>query len=128
MAAEFQVQSLFDDLPPAKPTPAPGISQARDTGQDSYFNTTRQTGDQLAQYREQAATQESVIIQFFREHPHSAYTPSDLSKLLPRAPLTSIRRAVTNLTRQGLLEKTTSQKAGIYNRPEHKWRLRKEAA
>lgn len=128
-AAEMLVQPLFADLPPAKSDPAPGASQARrDIGQKSYFNTTGQTGDQLAEYRERAATQEAVILQFFQEHPRNTYTPSDLTKLLPRAPLTSIRRAVTDLTRQGLLEKTTSQKNGIYNRPEHKWRLKEGVA
>jgi len=116
---------LFPDTPPAPAAPVPAKPR-RQVSAGSFYNTTGVTGNQLQQYRQQAESQESVILQFFLEHPHSAYTPSELSKLLPRAPLTSIRRAVSDLTREGLLEKTTAQKNGIYNRPEYKWRLHPE--
>lgn len=116
---------LFADSPPAPV--AQGAVKRRSlvpTGTDSFFNTTRITGDELATYRRQAVTQETVIAEFFRQRPGRLFTPSDLSSLLPRAPLTSIRRAVSNLTAQGLLEKTAHKRPGTFNRPEHAWRLK----
>ena len=38
-------------------------------------------------------------------------------------PLTSVRRAVTNLTNRGDLVKTDKQVKGPYGRPEYQWRL-----
>lgn len=104
---------LFEDLPPAP----------EKTGQEAYFNTTKAKGDELATYRRKAAGQETVIAEFFKQRPGRMFTPSDLSALLPRAPLTSVRRAISNLTAAGLLEKTEIKRPGVFNRPEHAWRL-----
>lgn len=105
---------LFADLPPA----------AEKTGQASYFNTTKAKGDELARYRSQAATQEEVIAEFFKQRPGRMFTPSELSALLPRAPLTSVRRAISDLTARGLLTKTDEKRPGVFNRPEHAWQLK----
>jgi len=112
-AAQY-TPDLFADAPvaPAK------------TRQDGYFNTTSARGDELAMYRLRAGTQEAVIATFFRQRPGRLFTPSELSALLPRAPLTSVRRAVSNLTSQGLLVKTDKKRPGVFNRPEHAWRLK----
>lgn len=117
--------------PPQPVAPAPGASQARAAtrvGRDSYFNTTGQAGDQLAEYRQAAASQEELIKHFFCQRPGQEFTPSQLTPVLPSAPLTSVRRALSNLTAQGVLEKTTKQRPGAYRRPEHFWRLRAEYA
>ena len=39
------------------------------------------------------------------------------------APLTSIRRGISNLMREGVLEKTNETKIGIYGKPEHFYKL-----
>ena len=39
------------------------------------------------------------------------------------APLTSIRRAMTTLTKDGKLIKTDKQVPGIYGTPNYKWKL-----
>ena len=38
-------------------------------------------------------------------------------------PLTSVRRAITNLSSDGELVKTNDKVTGIYGKPEHLWRL-----
>lgn len=116
--------------PPEQVDPAPGASQARATTRrtrEGYYNTTCQTGEQLEEYRRVAASQEDLMKAFFCQRPGQAFTPSQLTSVLPGAPLTSVRRAITNLTRQGVLEKTTRQRPGAYQRPEHLWRLRIES-
>ena len=51
--------------------------------------------------------------------------PSKLTEIVfsGLVPLTSIRRALTNLTNAGELVKTDKQMKGMYGRPEHQWRL-----
>jgi hypothetical protein len=39
-------------------------------------------------------------------------------------PITSIRRALTNLTNEGKIIKTGVKTVGLYNKKEHLWRLR----
>lgn len=49
---------------------------------------------------------------------HSAYC-----ELYPAVPLTSIRRAVSDLTERGLLRKSATMRLGIYGKSEHCWEL-----
>ena len=92
----------------------------------TYFNTTKETGPQLAIYRDRARTQEERIRDWFAlalEH----YTPSEiLAHVFPdeRIPLTSVRRAVSVLTEKGYLVKTEKKRAGAYGRREYCWRRR----
>ena len=39
-----------------------------------------------------------------------------------KLPLTSIRRAISDLTREGVLKKTDKQKMGYYGKREYMWR------
>lgn len=90
----------------------------------NYHNTTQTQGATLARYQHQAETQESVILELFAGQPYAAFAPTEVQQAvsLNGAPLTSIRRALSNLTRAGELEKTDRQKRGPYNRPEYLWR------
>jgi len=87
----------------------------------TYFNTTHEANPQLALFRQAAIRQEDVILRFFRQHAGILYTPSQINGLLPQAPLTSIRRALTNLTTQGWLIKTAIKRTGSWGRPEGTW-------
>jgi len=55
------------------------------------------------------------------------YTPSQVMNWLRddlgNPPLTSIRRAMSNLSTRGLLVKTNKQHPGLYGRPEYYWKL-----
>ena len=89
-----------------------------------YFNTTTtEVNPQLALFRHKAADQETLIFAYFYRHPRLGFTPSEIwQAVLPQAPLTSVRRAITGLTTAGVLVKTIDQRSGPYGRPECVWR------
>ena len=102
----------------------------------SYYNTTKETGKELAQSKAKAYTQRIAIMDIFyeREVINSLesvinMTPSDIwhiySEEYKNVPLTSIRRAITSLTNDKQLVKTDKMKQGIYGKLEHCWRLAK---
>lgn len=64
------------------------------------------------------------MLAFFVARPDGAWSPEQVHRaVMPRAPLTSARRAITNLTAKGLLEKTDERASGLFGRPVHLWRL-----
>jgi len=88
----------------------------------SYHNTTETTGPDLQEYEAKAIGQEDLILDYFN-NTTSGHTPSHIqSVLLPRSPITSVRRAITNLTNAGKLVKTDTQCNGPFNRPEFVWK------
>lgn len=57
------------------------------------------------------------MIRLFRQHPGSVLTADDILAHLPEnTPITSVRRALTNLANQGEVEKC-GQVEGRYGRP-----------
>lgn len=86
-----------------------------------YHNSTESTGPELREYRLKTQKQDEAVLAFFRNG--GAYTPSEVWRRLfaESVPLTSVRRAMTNLTDRGLLVKTGRQRQGIYGRPEFIW-------
>ena len=91
----------------------------------SYFNTTGAQGALLKAHERQAKSQEELILEYFKTRPGMEYSPSQVRKYLnlTGAPLTSIRRAMSNLTEQRTLRKTDRQVKGPYGRREHTWTL-----
>lgn len=89
----------------------------------SYHNT--QGLEDTAEYERKALTQEQMIMAFFEHHGlGELFSPSEVNNIvLPNAPLTSVRRAMSDLTREGLLIKTEHITDGPYGRPEGLWRL-----
>jgi DNA-binding response OmpR family regulator len=92
----------------------------------TYFNTNKESGATLAASKTKAKGQEGKILAYFREHPGRRFSPSQIQKeVLPNAPLTSIRRAITVLTeKRSKLEKTNMQVMGIYGKKEYCWTLK----
>jgi hypothetical protein len=88
-----------------------------------FYNTTQVLGDELKHCRANVMRQDDIVLAYFRQG--GDHTPSEVwqSGILDNAPLTSVRRAITNLTDMGKLEKTTRQRRGIYGKPEFVWRL-----
>ena len=66
-------------------------------------------------------TQESVILECFRtaQEPLSPSMVHFLTKL--KCPITSIRRAMTNLSQAGKLKKTPKYTVGKFGKKEHLW-------
>ena len=91
----------------------------------SYINTTHSTHPELTRYEEKAKSQEERILRWFKTHKFQA-SPNQVLRYIPveqRPPITSIRRALTNLTNAEELVKTDKQVKGPYGRPEHLWKL-----
>jgi len=91
-----------------------------------YYNTTRLTGEKLAQALHSAENQEQFILAIF----HKLRSASPFSVDVEcRAygkywPITSVRRSITNLTNAGKLDKTTRTVLGEYGRPEYVWEIK----
>lgn len=93
--------------------------------QNSYHNTTNSSGQTLLIFEEKAQTQEEIILEFFN-NAKSDYTPDEVMRFLnfENTPITSIRRAITNLTNKGKLIKTNVQRMGAYGKPTYSWRAK----
>lgn len=94
-----------------------------------YYNTTHSTGPDLTEYRAKARKQEDVVFAHFaiKNKPMSAsMVHSNLVSfgvIGSQVPLTSIRRAITNLTTSNLLRKTDKQRTGPFGKPEYLYSL-----
>ena len=91
----------------------------------SYHNTTSSSGEQLNRFEGKAKSQEERILEWIKRCPSFLMSPSDVRKYVfnSEIPLTSVRRALTNLTTSLDLVKTDQQLNGPYGRPEYLWRL-----
>ena len=91
----------------------------------SFHNTTHEVGQTLQNYEAKAYTQEQQVADFFIANPGTIWTPWEIQSLvfiIPPPPITSIRRAISNLTRDGILTKTNERKVvGIYGRTSYSW-------
>jgi Fe2+ or Zn2+ uptake regulation protein len=92
----------------------------------SYYNTNNETGAILEQSKAKASTQEDLIHLFFIENRGLTFSPDAVHMALFgfNVPLTSVRRAMTNLTEAGFLEKTAEMSKGQYGKMVHTWKLR----
>ncbi|QDP66113.1 MAG: putative HTH binding protein [Prokaryotic dsDNA virus sp.] len=90
----------------------------------NYHNTTNLTGSKLKKAIDTSLSQESVILEIFKQG--KKYSPSQVNKIIRREclkwPLTSVRRAISNLTYTGHLLKTEDKVLGEYGSPEYVWK------
>lgn len=90
-----------------------------------FFNTTKESGPQLAEYQAKAGEQNAEVLAIFQRS-CVPLSPSQVLAQYPRVPmppLTSIRRAISTLTKAGALVKTETKRKGVYGRSEFVWRL-----
>ena len=88
----------------------------------TYYNTNSEEGPELIKSRMNTVKQETTIYLLFEDD--SYLSPDMIDELLYNDyPITSIRRALTNLTDQGLLEKTDKMVMGKYGKKTHTWKL-----
>lgn len=93
----------------------------------SYHVTTPLDPQTLREAIVQAKRQEDAILAIFQRL-RRPLTPSDVLRITTAAgkrwPITSVRRAITDLEREaGALVKTDSLRMGPLGKPEHAWRL-----
>lgn len=86
-----------------------------------FYNTTNETGDDLADRRQRAAAQDDAVLALFRQH--GQLGPWQVWELLASHgwPITSIRRAINTLTRRGQLVKLADYRMGPEGAREHLW-------
>ncbi len=86
----------------------------------SHHNTTNEHAPLLTSLEANAKHQEKVILSVFERW--KELTPSQVYQLVRQQyPITSVRRAITNLTARGELIKTDQKKEGMYGRNEYVW-------
>lgn len=94
----------------------------------NHHNTTNESGQLLIDFNMKAQRQEDIILHYTKKG--DEIYPSQLrrqlierSKIPAKTPITSIRRAITNLTKKGFFEKMPChlKKTGEYGRPETIW-------
>ena len=89
----------------------------------TFFNTIDENPDELAKSQAQALTQEQRIMSCFNQYEKPLSPSMVLSISGLNCPITSIRRAMTNLSDNGKLEKTKEFVMGNYGKKEHLWQL-----
>ena len=94
----------------------------------SFYNTTNEGGQILLDFKRAAAYQDNLVLDMFKRY-NVALTPSECYRKLldqkliePSVPITSIRRSITNLTRDERLEKLPGKRVGPHGRPEYTWK------
>lgn len=94
----------------------------------SYHNTTGLNGSELKQAQEKAQSQDEIILGLFRQT-NISMSACDVFKLMNDALmiqnvlLTSVRRSINTLMKQGHLQQMEQTKIGIYKRPVHLYGL-----
>ena len=92
-----------------------------------FFNTIKETQQTLKNSNQKAATQEETIMDIFRNDPEALHTPNDVARISGlNCPLTSIRRAMSNLYNNGFLTKTSTMKMGTYGKMVHCYSIKTE--
>ena len=92
----------------------------------SFYNTIHETGNTLKESHRKVRSQEGKILNYFLMYGTPLSPSMILQKMNLNCPLTSIRRAFTNLTIDNKLIKTDEYTIGDYGKREHLWELRTE--
>ena len=92
----------------------------------TFYNTINENQRLQAVYHAQTVTQEQKIMKCFEQYDKPLSPSMVLSISGLNCPITSIRRAMTNLSDDGKLEKTKDFVMGSYGKKEHLWCLPKK--
>lgn len=93
-----------------------------------HYNTTALRDGVLKACWAKAETQDAKILAFFKRNTNKRFTPWQVHSFLfsIATPITSVRRAMTDLTKAGKLVKTTGKKRGQYGELCYLWELAQE--
>jgi hypothetical protein len=91
----------------------------------NFYNTTHESGPTLLHHRSQAKAQYARVIDFYRAHPGELLGPSEVWRRTgieaEGAPINSVRRAITDATKDKILVMTAQKTIGAWGRSEHLW-------
>lgn len=91
-----------------------------------FFNTINITGKELKEAQLGVKSQNELILDLFKNNPNKEYTPFEVHSALfgsDQVPVTSVRRAMTTLEKNGDIVKTDKKKMEIYGKPNYCWKL-----
>ena len=95
-----------------------------------YYNTNRETGGEPHERTKQQKNKKRLVLAVFETYPNEPLTPDDVHNFIkensddPNSklwPITSIRRAISDLTKNSKLYKTDIKKTGSYGKRVHCW-------
>ena len=91
-----------------------------------YYNTTALRGPELAEVQQKTKSQTEAVLAFFQRHEGVTFSAWETWKYmkLKNVPITSIRRAITDLVDAGNLVETGNLRIGNYGRKCKVWRLK----
>ena len=92
----------------------------------SFYDTINQTDSALKESNKKTRKQEDLIYSLFKKRNRPLSPSMVLNELNLNCPITSIRRAITNLTDAGKIIKTDQYVKGNYGKHEHLWTLATE--
>ena len=94
-----------------------------------FHNTIPLSGEELKALRERAKAQKDVVLAFFKEQYPRNFTPAEVYEVLKDrgscAILTSIRRCISDLTKEGILYKCmySESRKGQYGTLNRTWKF-----
>lgn len=90
----------------------------------TFHNTIHLQGAELSKATQKAQRQKDIVLAFFERNYGGCFTPLQVHRSLGlNCPETSIRRAITDLTSEGYLEKTKQTVTEHYGKINYTWRL-----
>lgn len=96
---------------------------------DMFHNTIGLLPSEVAPREVKNSKQSDIILKLFEDNMYQSFTPCEVHLLTGQQyPITSIRRAITDLTKMNKLEKTDLRRKGMYGELNYTWKLRESAA
>ena len=89
----------------------------------AFYETINQTDSALKESKKKTRKQEDLSYSLFVKRNQPLSPSMVLSQSGLNCPITSIRRAMTDLTNLGKIVKTDRQIKGLYGKAEHLWEL-----
>jgi hypothetical protein len=92
----------------------------------TFFNTTNESGPTLAELVAKATSQEEIVRALFEVYPNLKASPFEVRRRVfsREVPITSVRRAMSNLATAGFLVRTEEKAVGEYGRSCYRWARR----
>lgn len=89
-----------------------------------FHNTIGLLPSEKAEREVKAINQTEKVLRYFKQHRFSEFTPAQVWMAFGQQyPITSIRRAISDLTKAGDLIKTETKRKGVFNELNSCWRL-----
>jgi len=101
-------------------------------GELVFHDTIPLEDEELKHARERASTQKDIVLSIFRDNALINFTPPEVLKILEESGykmlITSVRRSITDLTKEGRLRKCdySERREGAYKTTNRTWKYNRE--